>query len=305
VDARRLLEIRAGAAPATRRARAAEARCLTMRVGDLLAQATRALPGPDARREAALLLRHVLDVSEAWLVAHADDTIDAGRRAAFEALVARRAKGEPVAYIVGVRGFHDLELEVTRDVLIPRPETELLVELALQRIPADTGCTVADLGTGSGAVALAIAKARPLARVVATDASAAALQVARANAERLGLRNVGFAQGDWCVALGDARFDVIVSNPPYIAEGDPHLREGDLRFEPRTALASGADGLDAIRVIVRDARAHLREGGWLLFEHGFDQGADVRDLLLDHSYVEVFTRQDLEGRGRVSGGRIA
>ena len=276
-----------------------------MRAGDLLAQAARVLPGPDARREAVLLLRRVLDVSEAWLVAHANDTVDTRRRAAFEALVARRANGEPVAYIVGVRGFHDLELEVTRDVLIPRPETELLVELALQRVPADAERAVADLGTGSGAIALAIAKARPRARVVATDASAEALQVARANAERLGLRNVGFAQGDWCEALGDSRFDAIVANPPYIAEGDLHLREGDLRFEPRTALASGKDGLDAIRVIVRDARAHLREGGWLLFEHGFDQGAVVCALLAAHDYSGIFTERDLEGRERVSGGRIA
>ena len=276
-----------------------------MRVGELLAQATRALPGPDARREAVLLLRRVLDVSEAWLVAHADAPIGARSQAAFEALVARRAKGEPVAYIVGVRGFHDLELGVTRDVLIPRPETELLVELALQRIPADTECTVADLGTGSGAVALAIAKARPLARVVATDASAAALQVAHANAERLGLRNVGFAQGDWCGALGDARFDAIVSNPPYIAEGDPHLREGDLCFEPAAALSSGVDGLDAIRAIVRGARAHLREGGWLLLEHGFEQGAAVRALLAAHDYSGIFTERDLEGRERVSGARAS
>lgn len=276
-----------------------------MRVGELLAQATRALPGPDARREAVILLRQVLDVSEAWLVAHADAPIDARCQVAFEALVARRAKGEPVAYLVGVRGFHDLELEVTRDVLIPRPETELLVELALQRIPVDAECAVADLGTGSGAVALAIAKARPLARVVATDASEAALQVARANAERLGLRNVGFAQGDWYTALENHMFDVIVSNPPYIAEGDPHLREGDLRFEPALALSSGADGLDAIRVIVRDARAHLRDGGWLLLEHGFEQGAAVRALLAAHDYSRIFTEHDLEGRERVSGGRIA
>ncbi|HEX5952588.1 MAG TPA: peptide chain release factor N(5)-glutamine methyltransferase [Rhodanobacteraceae bacterium] len=276
-----------------------------MRVGELLAQATRALPGPDARREAVLLLRHVLDVSEAWLVAHADDPVDAGRRAAFEVLVGRRARGEPVAYIVGVRGFHDLELEVTRDVLIPRPETELLVELALQRIPVDKQYAVADLGTGSGAVALAIAKARPLARVVATDASAAALQVARANAERLGLRNVGFAQGDWCAALGDARFDAIVSNPPYIAEGDPHPREGDLRFEPAAALSSGVDGLDAIRAIVRGARAHLREGGWLLLEHGFEQGVTVRAWLAAHDYSGIFTERDLEGRERVSGARAS
>jgi release factor glutamine methyltransferase len=164
---------------------------------------------------------------------------------------------------------------------------------------------VADLGTGSGAIALAIAKARPRAKVVATDASGAALAVARANADRLALRNVQFAQGDWCAALADARFDLIASNPPYIAEGDPHLREGDLRFEPAAALTSGSDGLDAIRIIVRDARAHLCGGGWLLFEHGFDQGPAVRELLAAHDYTEVFTQRDLEARERVSGGRLS
>ena len=273
-----------------------------MRVRDLLAEAGGALPGDEARRDAALLLRHALGVSEAWLVAHADDPVDPSRATAFRALIERRAHGEPVAYLTGTRGFHALALQVTPDVLIPRPETELLVDCALQRIPEDAKCMVADLGTGSGAIALALARARPRAKVVATDASDAALEVARANADRLALRNVEFAQGDWCAPLGDARFDVIVSNPPYIAEGDPHLHEGDLRFEPRGALASGSDGLDAIRIIVRDARAHLREGGWLMFEHGFDQGSAARDLLAAHGYAEIFTERDLESRERVSGG---
>src|SRR5690348_4403313 len=275
------------------------------KVRALLDEGTRALPGDEARREAALLLRHVLGVSDAWLVAHADDSIDPAHVAAFRDLVARRAHGEPVAYLTGTRGFHALALRVTPDVLIPRPETELLVDCALQRIPRDAECAVVDLGTGSGAIALAIAKARPRAKVVATDASGAALAVARANADRLALRSVQFAQGDWCAALGDARFDLIASNPPYIAEGDPHLREGDLRFEPAAALASGSDGLDAIRIIVRDARARLRDGGWLLFEHGFDQGPAVRELLAAHDYAEVFTQRDLEARERVSGGRLS
>ena len=272
-----------------------------MRARELLVQATHALHGDEARREAALLLCHALGVTDAWLVAHADDSVDPEHATAFRDLVARRARGEPVAYLTGTRGFHALELQVTPDVLIPRPETELLVDCALQRIPEDAEWAVADLGTGSGAIALAIARARPRAKVVATDASGVALAVARANADRLALRNVEFAQGDWCAALGDAWFDLIVSNPPYIAEGDPHLHEGDLRFEPAAALASGSDGLDAIRIIVRDARAHLRDGGWLLFEHGFDQGPAVRGLLAMHGYAEVFTERDLEGRERVSG----
>ena len=274
-----------------------------MRVSDLLDDGARALPDGEARREAALLLRHVLGVSDGWLVAHSDDAVEAAHVAAFHDLIERRVRGEPIAYLSGARGFHAIELRVTPGVLIPRAETEVLVDLALQCIPVDADCNVADLGTGSGAVALAIAKARPRARVFATDISEMALEVARGNATRLRIGNVEFRQGDWCASLADEQFDVIVSNPPYIAEGDPHLHEGDLRFEPAAALASGADGLDAIRVIVRDAREHLRNGGWLLLEHGFEQGGDVRDLLLDHGYAEVFTRHDLEGRERVSGGR--
>ena len=276
------------------------------RICEVIKRAADVLRDVDARREAELLLAHTLNVSRAWLVAHANDEVDDAKRTAFEALIARRARGEPVAYLTGTRGFHSLELRITPDVLIPRPETELLVDLALERIPHDADLHIADLGTGSGAVALALAHARPHAHVVATDASEAALDVARDNAQRLGLRNVEFAHGDWCIALGDARdFDLIVSNPPYIAENDPHLREGDLRYEPRAALASGADGLDAIRIIVRDVRAHLRAGGWLLFEHGFQQGAAVRALLEQHGYAEVFTARDLENRERVSGARYA
>lgn len=275
------------------------------RVRDLLHECARMLAGADARREAEWLLMHALDVPDAWLVAHADDDIDDARATVYRALIKRRARGEPVAYLTGVRGFHTLDLAVTPDVLIPRPETELLVDLALQRIPADAVCMVADLGTGSGAIALAIAHARPRAHVIATDASGEALEVARVNATQLDLYNITFAHGDWCGALGDQLFDVIVSNPPYIAQDDPHLRQGDLRFEPRGALASGADGLNAIRVIVRDARAHLRADGWLLMEHGYDQGAAVRDLLARHGYTDAFTARDLGGHERVGGGLAA
>jgi len=272
-------------------------------IRNVLDEGTRALPGDGARREAVLLLRHVLGVSDAWLVAHPGDEVETAQAAAFRSLIERRARGEPIAYLTGTRGFHAIELCVTSGVLIPRAETEVLVDLALQCIPVDVDCRVADLGTGSGAIALAIAHARPQARVAATDISEAALDVARRNAERLRIANVEFRQGDWYAGLGGGHFDVIVSNPPYIAEGDPHLHEGDLRFEPAAALASGADGLDAIRVIVRSARERLRSGGWLLLEHGFDQGAEVRDLLLDQGFAEVFTRNDLEGRERASGGR--
>lgn len=274
-------------------------------VRTLLAEAAQRLSGGAARLEAELLLAHALGKPRVWLYAHAGDAVDEAAQAAFAALLTRRLAGEPIAYLTGRRGFWSLELEVTPATLIPRPETELLVELALARLPAEARARVADLGTGSGAVALAIARERPQAWVFATDASAAALAVARRNAGRLGLVHVAFAQGDWCRALGDAHdFDLIVSNPPYIAVGDPHLGEGDLRFEPATALASGADGLDAIRNIVRDARAHLRPGGWLLFEHGYQQGAAVRALLAAAGYRQVFTARDLEGRERVSGGAM-
>ncbi|WP_426662934.1 peptide chain release factor N(5)-glutamine methyltransferase [Rhodanobacter aciditrophus] len=255
------------------------------------------------RADAEALLLHVLGQPRSWLFAHADDVLDPEVRAVFEALVARRAAGAPVAYLTGRRGFWTLELEVTPATLIPRPETELLVELALERLPSDAAAGVADLGTGSGAIALAIASERPHARVVATDASTDALAVARRNAQRLGIGNVRFVQGDWLAPLATEHFALIVSNPPYIEAGDPHLAQGDLRFEPAAALASGADGLDAIRRIVAGASAHLEPGGWLLFEHGWNQGDAARALLHAAGYAQAFTAQDLEARDRVSGGR--
>ena len=269
----------------------------------LLAAAAGELSGDESAREVELLLSHALRRDRAWLRAHADDPLAAEDAVQFHALLLRRTAGEPLAYIIGRREFWSLDFTVTPDVLIPRPETELLIEFALQRIPQNAQADIADLGTGSGAIALALAHERPQARVLATDASAAAWMVARGNAERLGIRNVEFVRGDWCAGLAERKFDLIVSNPPYIADGDTHLAQGDLRFEPRTALASGADGLDAIRAIVRDALAHLKPGGWLLLEHGYDQGAPVRRLLEKCGFVEVFTALDLEGRERVSGGR--
>lgn len=252
------------------------------------------------RLEAEALLAHVLGVSRAWFFAHADDVPGADALARFEAVVKRRAAGEPVAYIVGRRDFWSLSLEVTPATLIPRPETERLVELALERLPP--GGRLLDLGTGSGAIALAIAKERPDATVHAVDASGAALEVARRNARNLGL-NVTFHHGDWFAPVAGERFDVVVSNPPYIEEGDEHLSRGDLRFEPRSALASGADGLDDIRRIVGDARVHLSQQGWLLFEHGWNQGDAARRLFDTTRWRDAFTATDLEERDRVSGAR--
>jgi len=253
--------------------------------------------------DAQWLLAHALGQPHSWLYAHADEPVDAATTERFASLVERRHRGEPVAYLIGRRGFWKFELQVTPDTLIPRPETELLVERALELLPRDAASRVADLGTGTGAIALALAFERPRARVVATDASARALEVARSNARALRLDNVAFAMGDWLDALGHARFDLIASNPPYIAAADPHLGEGDLRFEPPSALASGRDGLDAIRRIARDAGHHLEPGGWLLLEHGFDQGGAVRSLLAAAGFEEVRTERDLEGRERVSVGR--
>ncbi|HEX7988718.1 MAG TPA: peptide chain release factor N(5)-glutamine methyltransferase [Stenotrophomonas sp.] len=275
----------------------------TLKVAELLREAAARLPGEDARHEAEQLLIHVLGVERAWLFSHATDEVEAEAVERFEVLLARRAEGHPLAYLTGRRGFWTLDLQVNTATLIPRPETELLVEQALARLPADDMVRVADMGTGSGAIALSIASERPLATVMATDVLGPTLAVAVKNAQAHGLENVWFRRGHWYTALGADRFDMIVSNPPYIAAGDPHLVEGDLRFEPPPALASGADGLDAIREIVAGAHEHLVPGGWLLMEHGWDQGDAIRALLEQAGFVEVQTVQDLEQRDRVTLGR--
>ena len=268
-------------------------------VAKLLTQARACIEAVDADH----LLLHVLNKPRSWLFAHADDLVDADTAARFDALLQRRIHGEPVAYLTGNRGFWTLDLAVTPATLIPRPETELLVEQALLRILSDAAVRVADLGTGSGAIALALAKERPQAQLVATDASADALAVARGNAQRNGIGNVEFRHGDWLTPLLGERMDVIVSNPPYVADGDPHLAQGDLRFEPPMALSCGVDGLDAIRMIAIAAPAHLRAGGWLLLEHGLNQGPAVRTLLRDAGFYGVKTVRDLESRYRVTWGQ--
>ena len=270
-----------------------------------LRAAATALGTDEARAEAERLLAHALGRDRTWLHAHADEVPDAAARARFDALVAARRAGQPVAYLLGDAGFWSLSLAVSPDVLIPRADTERLVELALERMPSAGSMRVADLGTGSGAIALALARERPQAQIIAIDASAAALAVAAANARRLGIANVAFRQGDWLQPLAAERCELIVGNPPYIAAQDPHLAQGDLRFEPRMALVSGVDGLDAIRAIARDAPAHLQPGAWLLLEHGWEQGAAVRALLEAAGLRDVFTATDLGGRDRVSGGRKA
>jgi release factor glutamine methyltransferase len=254
------------------------------------------------RADAEALLIHALQRDRAWLFAHARDPLPTAAAERFDGLLARRAQGEPVAYLTGRRGFWTLDLAVGPATLIPRADTERLVELALERLDTAPGRRAADLGTGSGAIALALASERPQAQVLATDLSDAALAVAQANARTHGLHNVRFAHGPWLAPLAGQRFDLIASNPPYIAAGDPHLAQGDLRYEPASALASGADGLDDIRLIVAGASAHLLPGGWLLLEHGWEQGEGVRALLADAGFASVVTYQDLEARDRVSLG---
>ena len=266
-------------------------------------RAAGSLPGDSARADAELLLAMALGRPRSWLYAHGDAPIDSIHAKSFESLLARRLRGEPVAHILGVREFWSMELAVTADTLIPRPETELLVELALQRLPAEAPRRVLDLGTGSGAIALAVAKARPVADVTAVDLEARALQVARKNGAKLGLERVGFLISDWFSAVRDETYDLILSNPPYIADGDPHLAEGDLRFEPRSALASGPDGLRDLRLIAGQAPRHLLPGGWLMLEHGHQQGSAVRGLLSASGFIDVESRRDLEGRERVSMAR--
>lgn len=270
-----------------------------MTLGEALFIARQAIPIAEAR----LLLRHVLGRSSAWLEAHRDDAMESPAAAVFEALVTRRAAGEPIAYLTGLREFYGRDFAVTPAVLIPRPETELLVDLGRAAVAGRTAARILDLGTGSGCVAVTLALELPGAEVVAIDVSAAALAVAGANAARLGAR-VRFLESDWFAALGeDERFDLIVANPPYVAEGDPHLAEGDLRFEPQGALACGADGLAAIRRIAAAAPQYLAAGGRLWFEHGYDQGPASAALLHGAGYEDIEQQRDLAGIVRVSGGR--
>lgn len=257
----------------------------------------------EARLEAQLLLQTALNVDRAWLISHENDALEANIHAVFQASLLRRLQGEPIAYILGYREFFGLELIVTPATLIPRPDTETLVETALAKIPETKHCSILDLGTGTGAIALAIAKHRPHANVVTVDSSLAALKVAKNNAERLQITNVQFLTSNWFDALEHQKFDVIVSNPPYIEQDDAHLKQGDLRFEPLNALASGIDGLDDIRQIIANCLIYLKPQGWLMLEHGYNQAEAVADLMADVGLVDITTIQDLGGNDRVTIGK--
>ncbi len=253
--------------------------------------------------ENRILLCHALRLTRVQLITQSERRLDQAESDALKALFARRLRGEPIAYIVGLREFYGLDFRVTPDVLIPRPDTELLVELAMERLP--TGGALLDMGTGSGAIAVSIAHSRPDAVVTALDASAAALAIARENAAAHQAR-VTLLESDWYGALAkDQRFAVIASNPPYIVDGDVHLSQGDLRCEPVDALTDHGDGLSDLRTIIDGAPAHLLSQGWLLMEHGYDQAAAVRALLAGTGFTDVQSWRDLAGIERVSGGRLA
>lgn len=254
----------------------------------------------EARTDVRMMLQQVLGVSRAWLMAHPESSLDTQQQARYEESLARRLSGEPLAYILGEREFYSLRFKVTPATLIPRPDTETLVDLALSHLPP--GGRVLDMGTGSGAIAISIAHTRHDAAVTALDVSPDALAVALENARRLAVGNVAFVESDWFSAVAGSRFDLIVSNPPYIAEGDRHL--DGLRFEPSSALTSGKDGLDDIRRIVSEAPRHLEPDGWLMLEHGYDQAEAVRDLLVRSGFEGTGSVADLSGVERVSYGRL-
>ena len=271
-------------------------------IHDALNDATTQLHNSDSgQRDGEVLLCHVLQKSLSYLRTFPEQTLDEETLERFYGVLAQRAEGVPIAYLIGEREFWSLPLLVNKDTLIPRPETEILVSAALELFTADQSIEALDLGTGSGAIALALAKERPKWQVTATDASIAALRMAEKNARRLKLP-IEFLMGSWFSPLPERRFDLIVSNPPYVAENDPHLSQGDLRYEPDSALSSGPDGLADIREIITQAPLHLHSGGWLALEHGFDQGEAVR-VLMATNFCQVQTLTDLAGLPRVTTGK--
>ena len=256
----------------------------------------------DARLDSQVLLAYTLNVSRTWLFTWPDKALDGATLTAFNALIEERKSGTPIAYITGYRDFWSLRLKVTPDTLIPRADTELLVETALTLKNVEKPCDVIDLGTGTGAIALSLANECPSWRITATDINPKTLAVAKENAQTLELA-VSFKESAWFDAIND-RYDLVISNPPYIESDDPHLQQGDLRFEPAGALASGQDGLDDIRRLVQQALKHLKKDGYLLLEHGYQQAEAVRSLMTEAGYIEIETHQDIEDRDRVTLGKI-
>ena len=262
-------------------------------------QATSPSPAVDA----SILLCHVLGCSPGHLIAWPDKQLSPHQATQFEQILQQRLEGRPVAYITGEREFWSLSLKVTSDVLIPRPETETLVEFVLEKFSSSPALTVADLGTGSGAIACALAVERPAWNIIATDSSTEALDIARHNASAHKLENIRFVHGQWLEPLSELDLDLIISNPPYIAIDDPHLAQGDVRFEPEAALASGKQGMDAIRHLAQQAGQRLKAGGWLIVEHGYDQQQMVYDCFLQGGFEDILQLTDLAGQPRVTAGR--
>ncbi len=281
---------------------------MTQSIAATLQTATQLLQqaaGNSARLEAEMLLCQVLNKNRSHLYAWSDTPLTKQEKERFGALLEQRTSGKPLAYILGRKEFWSFTLKVTPATLIPRPETETLVEMALQFIPEKSTTTVADLGTGSGAIALAIASERPLTTVIATDLSEQALLIAKENARSLGIQNIHFYQGSWLQPLlKRPPIDLIISNPPYVADGDPHLKLDGLPWEPLQALTSGPDGLNDIRTLIQEAKSHLKPGARLILEHGYNQASAIRDLFRLAGYREAITQRDLEQRDRISMGEI-
>jgi release factor glutamine methyltransferase len=272
-------------------------------IKELLRKARSRLPGNEGIEESERLMEDFCGIRRSHQFSHPEEELSEEQANRFLVAVERRADGEPLAYITGRRGFWDMDLQVGKGVLIPRPDTECLVEQALARIPAGAKWQVLDLGTGSGAIAIAIARERMLCEVTATDISASALDIARENAGEHGAGRIEFLCGYWFLPLSGREYDMIVCNPPYICSDDPHLKIGDLPSEPSFALVAGSDGMDAIRQIVDDSMNYLKPDGWLLFEHGYEQADHVRSLLVESGFTDVFTQKDHGGQERVSGGK--
>lgn len=272
---------------------------INLKVSELISSAAQQIKSTTPKLDAEILLAHVLKKDRSFLYSHSDEKIEKNLVDEFNALLARRIQGEPIAYIVGYQDFWSVRLNVTSKTLIPRPETELIVEKCLGLIGKKENALVADLGTGSGAIAIALAKERPSWKIIATDVSEDALDVAKENAKLNAVDNIEFYQSDWCDGLPDKKFDIIVSNPPYIEENHQCLKEGDVRFEPRIALTSGEDGLNAIKTIVRQAKNYLKEGGALLIEHGFRQQKSIIEILRNEGYKDNCGIIDLSNLDRV------
>lgn len=275
-----------------------------MQISQLLLSATKQLNGlsDSPRLDAEVLLAHFLEKNRTWLITWPEKTLNKAETSGFQALLERRKSGEPIAHITGLREFWSLPLTVTRDTLIPRPDTELMIEQILQNYPPTSSIQLADLGTGSGAIALALASERPRWQITATDLSSSALEVAQLNARHLGIDNIEFKQGNWFEPLSGMRFDIIASNPPYIPDMDPHLKQGDVRFEPLSALASGSDGLDDIRLICSQAIQYLKHQGMLIIEHGFDQKSEIREIFTVSGYKNITQLHDMAGHPRLTFG---